>query len=114
MAKCDEGYLCQVCGAEVDSITESDLYLRYVLGLVDPEVLHSTPERHLLCNPTLSQFVDDERFAAPAIDGPMGKSQLDPEYVKKRMARVSLAYRRLWDLKGLDGVSILEFPLPPE
>ena len=26
MAKCDEGYLCQVCGHEVEQIVESDLY----------------------------------------------------------------------------------------
>ena len=34
MARCDQGYLCEVCGAEVEEITESDLYLAYVLGEV--------------------------------------------------------------------------------
>ena len=33
MAKCEEGYLCEVCGQDVAEITESDLYLRYVIGL---------------------------------------------------------------------------------
>ena len=27
MAKCEEGYLCDVCGGDVEAITESDLYL---------------------------------------------------------------------------------------
>ena len=34
MARCDQGYLCEVCGRDVEAITESDLYLRYVLGEV--------------------------------------------------------------------------------
>ena len=28
MARCDQGYLCDVCGQDVEAITESDLYLR--------------------------------------------------------------------------------------
>ena len=40
MAKCEEGYLCEVCGGDVEAITDSDLYLRYVIGELDPEVLH--------------------------------------------------------------------------
>ena len=32
MARCDQGYLCEVCGGDVEAITDSDLYLRYVLG----------------------------------------------------------------------------------
>ena len=42
MAKCEEGYLCDVCGGDVAEITDSDLYLRYVIGEVDPETLHTT------------------------------------------------------------------------
>ncbi|MFN6208313.1 MAG: hypothetical protein ACK49R_17935, partial [Planctomycetota bacterium] len=62
MAKCDEGYLCAVCGGDVAEITDSDLYLRYVLGWVDPEVLHTTPDRHLRCKPALSQFIVAAEF----------------------------------------------------
>ena len=29
MARCDQGYLCDVCGDEVENIRESDLYLRF-------------------------------------------------------------------------------------
>ena len=45
MAKCEEGYLCDVCGGDVEEITDSDLYLRYVVGLADPEVVaHLAPK----------------------------------------------------------------------
>ncbi len=62
MALCDEGYRCEVCGQDVEDLTQSDLYLRYVLGEVDPETLHVSPERHLTCNPTLAQFIVAEDF----------------------------------------------------
>ena len=70
MAKCDEGYLCEVCGKDVANLTESDLYLRYVIGMLDPEVLHTSPERHIRCNPALAQFIVDfdgtNRIVAPS------------------------------------------------
>tara|TARA_B100001971_G_C17690929_1_gene286982 strand:- start:166 stop:417 length:252 start_codon:yes stop_codon:yes gene_type:complete len=62
MAKCDEGYLCENCGEDVASITDSDLYLRYVIGMIDPETLHTTAERHIRCNPSLGQFIIDDAF----------------------------------------------------
>jgi hypothetical protein len=43
MAKCEEGYLCDVCGQDVAELWESDLYLRYVIGLLDPETLLPRP-----------------------------------------------------------------------
>ena len=111
MAKCDEGYICHVCGKDVESIVDSDLYLRYVLGQVDPEVLHMTPERHIRCNPLLAQFIEDERFEPVHVDGAMGLKSLDPAYVRERQTLVTRAYQRLWELKGVDGISILDFPL---
>ena len=69
MAKCDEGYLCAVCGEDVANVTQSDLYLRYVIGLVDPEMLHSTPERHIRCNPGLAQFITDADFEPVVAEG---------------------------------------------
>ena len=62
MAKCDEGYLCGVCGHDVENVTDSELYLRYVIGLIDPELLHATPERHIRCNPELAQFIVADGF----------------------------------------------------
>ena len=62
MARCDTGYLCEVCGRDVEAITESDLYLRYVLGEVPIYHLHQLPERHVRCNPAVAQYVVDSRF----------------------------------------------------
>src|SRR6476620_10977313 len=111
MAVCEQGYLCDVCGLEVETIGESDLYLRYVLGEVDPETLHVTRERHLVCNPALAQFIVDDRFEPVVADGYFAKSELDPEFVAAEEARVTRGYRRLLELPTL-GVPITEYPLP--
>jgi hypothetical protein len=111
MAVCEQGYLCDVCGLEVELIEESDLYLRYVLGEVDPETLHVTRERHLACNPALAQFIVDGRFGPVVADGFFAKSGLDPEFVAAEEARVTRGYRRLLELPTL-GVPIIEYPLP--
>lgn len=111
MARCDQGYLCEVCGEEVEDLTGSDLYLRYVLGEVDPETLHVQPERHLACNPTLAQFIVAEGFPAVEAAGAFAKSQLDPEFVADEEARVTRGYLRLLELPGL-GLPITEYPLP--
>lgn len=110
MARCDRGYLCAVCGGEVEHLLESDLYLRYVLGEVDAESLHESPERHLRCNPSLSQFIAHESFAAPVADGPFAKAALDPSFVAEEEARVTAGYLRLVELAGRPG-SILDYPL---
>lgn len=113
MARCDEGYLCDVCGAEVEDITESDLYLRYVLGEVDPETLHSTPERHIACNPTLAQFIEDDDFEPPVVEGPFAKAELDPEFVAGEERRVTAGYRRLREIfRTTRELPITEYPLP--
>ena len=62
MAKCELGYLCEVCGAEVEDITQSDLYLRFVLGEVEARYLMTAKERHLRCNPVAAQFIIDPGF----------------------------------------------------
>ncbi len=64
MARCDEGYPCEVCKRDVEAIIDSDLYLRYVLGEVALEQLHLLPERHIRCNPMLAQFIVDASFEA--------------------------------------------------
>ena len=110
MAKCDEGYLCEVCGQDVPSVTESDLYLRYVIGMVDPEVLHTSPERHIACNPALAQFIVDERFEPVVVEGPFDKRQLDPSFVRDREALVTRGWRRLRELYGVE--RIIDYPLP--
>jgi hypothetical protein len=111
MAKCEEGYLCDVCGQDVTEITESDLYLRYVIGLLDPEVLHTTRERHIRCNPTLAQFIVDDDFPAVMAEGAFDKRQLDPAYVRQQETLVTRGFRRLKELAALD-LPILDYPLP--
>jgi hypothetical protein len=111
VARCDQGYLCEVCGDEVEEITESDLYLRYVLGEVDPEQLHQLRERHLRCNPSLAQFIVDPAFPPIPCMGPFAKAQLDPAFVAEEEARVTRGWQRLQALPGL-GLPIVEYPLP--
>jgi hypothetical protein len=111
MAVCEQGYLCEVCRQEVEDLTESDLYLRYVLGEVDPETLHVLPERHIRCNPTLAQFIVAEGFEPVRVEGPFGKTGLDPTFVAEEEARVTRGYRRLQELPALE-LPIMEYPLP--
>ena len=111
MARCDEGYVCEVCGLEVAAITDSDLYLRYVLGEVPPAALAGEPERHLACNPTLSQFIDDARFSPILVEGPFAKNRLDSEFVAAETRRVSAAYRRLREVVRLR-LPIEDYPRP--
>jgi len=112
MAKCDEGYLCDVCGQDVAELTESDLYLRYVIGLLDPEVLHTTKERHIRCNPTLAQYIVDDDFQPPvAVEGAFDKRTLDPTFVRDQETLVTRGWRRLQEVATL-GIPIIEYPLP--
>lgn len=111
MAKCDEGYLCDVCGEDVAELPESDLYLRYVIGQLDPEVLHTTKERHIRCNPALAQYIVDERFGPVEIEGAFDKRQLDPAYVREQELLVTRGWRRLVELRGSE-IPIIEYPLP--
>jgi len=111
MAKCDEGYICDVCGQDVADLVDSDLYLRYIVGMLDPEVLHTTAERHIRCNPTLAQYISSEDFEAVVVDGPFDKRQLDAEYVTERESLISRGWRRLKEVTSA-GVPIIEYPLP--
>ncbi|MDX1964746.1 MAG: hypothetical protein SFX18_16475 [Pirellulales bacterium] len=112
MAKCDEGYLCDVCGQDVAELTDSDLYLRYVIGLLDPEVLHTTRERHIRCNPALAQFITADDFLPPVVvTGQFDKRQLDAAYVRVQETLVTRGYLRLRELAGLE-LPIIDYPLP--
>jgi len=111
MAKCERGYLCDVCGGEVAEITVSDLYLRYVMGQVRPEQLHRMPERHIRCNPATAQFIVDPAFEPVRLEGPFSKDSLDPGYVREQEAAMTRAWRRLQEIPSL-GIHIIEYPLP--
>ena len=111
MAKCEEGYLCSACGQDVEEITDSDLYLRFVIGLVDPETLHTSRERHIRCNPVLAQFIVDDTFEPVTVEGDFDKRRLDAIYVREREALVTRGYRRLREVAHLD-LPIVDYPLP--
>jgi hypothetical protein len=110
MAKCDQGYLCEVCGDEVEEITDSDLYLRYVIGEVEARHLMTAPERHLRCNPVLAQFIVDPGFEPLQVSGPFDKRLMDADEVAAREELTTRGWRRLQEVRSL-GLSISDYPL---
>lgn len=114
MAKCDQGYLCEVCGEEVEGLIDSALYLQYVIGWIDPETLHTRRECHLRCHPTLAQFIDDPRFDPPvSIEGDLSRHRLDATFSAERAELVTRGYRRLWEIFNDDSPpAVVEYPLP--
>ena len=113
MAKCDEGYRCEVCGDDVTSIVDSDLYLRFVIGELDPEVLHTSLERHIRCNPVLAQFIEHKAFARTFVEGDFARESLDPQFVIERTDLVSRGYARLLEIAATEGDrNVTQYPLP--
>ena len=110
MARCDEGYLCDVCGEEVEELTNSDLYLRYILGEIAFEHLTGAPERHLRCNPVLTQFIVDDAFESVVVEGLFDKRELEPDDTRQREERVTRAWRRLQTVRSM-GIPITDYPL---
>jgi hypothetical protein len=110
MAKCDQGYLCEVCGEEVAEIVDSDLYLRYVIGEVPARALLTTPERHIRCNPTVAQFIVDPAFEPVVVEGMFDKRHLDPADVAPREDLLTRGWQRLQSVRAL-GIPISEYPL---
>ncbi len=112
MAKCDEGYQCCICQKYVENVTDSDLYLRFVIGQIDPELLHSSPEKHIRCNPELAQFIVADDFDPVTLEGPFSKTELDQKFVTEQEQLVTRGWHRLKEIRSFQDVSILEFPLP--
>lgn len=110
MARCEQGYICDVCGAEVEAITDSDLYLRYVLGEVAADQLASHPERHIRCNPAMAQFIVDASFPPVRCEGAFAKENLDPAFVADQEAWVTLGWRRLREVVAAR-LPIQQYPL---
>jgi hypothetical protein len=111
MAACDTGYICDVCGNDVEAITDSDLYLRYVMGEVSPLALSKQRERHIRCNSAVAQYIVDPAFEAMVCDGMFAKANLDADFVRQQEELVTRAWRRLQELPTL-GLAIPEYPLP--
>jgi hypothetical protein len=95
MAKCDQGYLCVVCGQDVPTLAESDLYLRLELGEVQLDDLATHAECHIRCNPCVAQYIVADEFVPVLCPGPFDKRALDADYVADETARVTAAWRRL-------------------
>ena len=113
MAKCDQGYLCDVCGDEVDNIRDSDLYLRFVTGQITAQQLLGSPERHLRCSPVTAQFIVDDAFEPVSVDGPFSKSELDPDYVAEQETLTTRGWQRLQELAEISHtIPVSEYPLP--
>ena len=112
MAKCEEGYRCEVCGQDVADITQSDLYLRYVIGMLDPETLHTSAERHVRCNPALAQFIVADDFPPVIVEGPFDKRALDVDLVRQREQLVTRGWHRLGEIVRSHELSVLDYPLP--
>jgi len=110
MARCERGYLCVVCGREVETLLESALYLRFVLGDVAGEELHRLPECHLTCDAGLAQYILDPAFPPVVCDGPFDKRTLDADFVRAEEARVTRGWRRLRDLPG-SGATLVDYPI---
>jgi hypothetical protein len=100
-----------VCGEDVEAITESDLYLRYILGEVSPLDLPTQRERHIRCNPAVAQYIMDPGFEPVRCEGMFAKEQLDTDYVRHQEELVTRAWRRLQEIPRL-GIPITEYPLP--
>ena len=113
MAKCDQGYLCEVCGEEVENIRESDLYLRFVTGQISSQKLLGSPERHLLCNPVVARFIVADGFSPVIVDGPFNKAELDAAYVAEQEELLTKGWHRLQELYEISSATPLaDYPLP--
>lgn len=108
--QCDQGYLCDVCDEDVEDITESSLYLRYVIGEIPARELMTHPERHLRCHPYLAQFIVDPAFPPVTMDGPFAKANLDAAETARLENLITRGWRRLQEVRSL-GIPISEYPL---
>ncbi len=111
MARCEQGYLCEVCGEEVEDVSESDLYLRYIIGQIETRDLLSAPERHIRCNPVQAQFIVDPAFEPVVVGGPFAKEHLDAADVRRQEDLTTRGWRRLQEVKQL-GIPVSDYPLP--
>jgi hypothetical protein len=112
MARCDEGYLCAVCGQEVQRLVDSSLYLQYVIGWVSTDQLQTTPDVHLRCNPGLAQFIVAEEFDPPVMGaGEFDRRVLDPNFVAQRTELITRGYLRLRQLQRHRELPIDQYPL---
>ncbi len=113
MARCEQGYLCDVCGEEVESIRDSDLYLRFVTGRLPAEKLLATPERHISCNPVQGQFIDHPDFTPIVVSGDFDQRALPEAERTQQVELLTRGWVRLQEIASLEvAIPIAEYPLP--
>ncbi len=110
MARCDEGYVCAVCQQPVDTLPESLLYLRYLLGEVGVEALGQHRECHLRCCPEVAQYIVHRDFAAMVCEGPFGKENFDAAFRASEEKRFTEAWTTMHEAaeKGFSLLSYLK------
>ena len=108
MARCDEGYLCSSCKLPVDTLPESLLYLRYILGEVPVEVLHRHPDCHVRCCPEVAQYILHPNFEPIVCEGVFAKANFDVKYRESEEARITAAWGKLYAAE-VEGFSLLNF-----
>jgi len=79
--------------------------------MIDPETLHTTPERHIRCDPALAQFIVDDDFSPVLVEGAFDKRTLDQAYVRERETLVTRGWRRLSEVTSQEA-AIINYPLP--
>jgi hypothetical protein len=114
MAKCEEGYLCEVCGGDVEKLSDSALYLQLIIGWIDPETLHTRRECHLRCAPALAQFIDHPNFTPAVIaEGEFSRLNLDERFAAERTSLVTRGYMRLCEIDAMrERPAVIEYLLP--
>ncbi|MBX3423406.1 MAG: hypothetical protein KF752_17750 [Pirellulaceae bacterium] len=112
MARCDEGYLCAVCGQEVKRLVDSSLYLQYIVGWISADQLNRTRDIHLRCNPHLAQFIDSPEFKPPVeVSGQFDRRLLDRQFDSQRSQLITRGYDRLRFLQRHRDTTIQDYPL---
>ncbi len=113
MARCEQGYLCEICGDEVHNISDSDLYLRFVIGELRSGQLLSSRERHLRCNPIMAQFIEHPDFEPVIVEGDFDRRLLDENDVRRRVELVTRGWLRLQEIFQLpQPIPLPLYPLP--
>ncbi|MCS7271103.1 MAG: hypothetical protein NZ703_08455, partial [Gemmataceae bacterium] len=103
MTRCEQGYVCAVCGQEVEDLSQSALYLQLLLGEVPPEELLRHPECHIRCLPAVAQYIVDPLFPPVVCKGAFAKEHLDPDFVRSEQERITAAWRQLYQYAQAGG-----------
>jgi hypothetical protein len=99
MSRCEQGYLCAVCGQEVADLADSALYLQLLLNELSPDDLIHRPDCHIRCLPTIAQYIVDPDFTPVTCQGPFAKTGLDPDFVQAEERRITAAWRHLQTMR---------------